>query len=226
MGFGTDGRDLLYGLEIARAKAPGTTKIFPTAIVSLQVSYRQPVAEHQNMAGDERQSFIKLYAPDCQITLEGITETELEFWRALHGNAGDFYILKLFRSVRFIAQDSVSREPSVGVFKCTVPHSSMTLGSKRAVDAGGNSLLSAMRIYGTWSEAMEDSPTAPNFFASYSDTLEEATLGGGPPPSGASVWVNFSCFGWLAKPKPGALTATRMVGSEGLYDVSMMFVAA
>jgi hypothetical protein len=140
------------------------------------------------------------------VDLDGLTEVELAIWRSLQTSPSEFYLLRVKRIERIFAQPSIVQELTPGVFTCVVPHSSYTLGSKRSVDGGGPSLLSNFKISAGWTNAYEDNPTAGpgNFFTSYADTTEIATLNAAfAPPSGSVCYVNYSASAWLAKMTPG-----------------------
>lgn len=225
------GRNLLYGFSICRASEPlaANFRDFPAAVVSLATTDRQPVAQHQNLAGDERQSFIKLLAPDATMALDGLTEDELRFWRSVHMDATGFYLLRIRRRERILCQDSIVQESPPGTFFCSVPHSSYTLGSKLSVAGAGPSLLSNFKVGKSWGLTMDDNQTAgaEQFFQSYADATEIATLAAAfAPPAGSRCYVSFDASGWLAKPAPGRFTYQYVDGSEGLYRATVGFVGA
>lgn len=228
MGFSENGTDLLYGLRIARPSAPTTYLDLPNIPVSMTWRDRQPVAEHENLAGDLRRSFVKILAPDATIQLDALSESELALWRAFHLNATEFYILEIKSTERILAQDAVVQVDVAGNFFCAVPHSSYTLGSKRSVENGGPTLLSRFRVAQDWKVAMEDTaaPGPGNFFTSYADLTEIATLNAAfAPPAGSRCWVCFSATAWLACPAPGFSWAPVTARSD-LHTGSLTFRGA
>lgn len=208
MGFSESGANLLYGYEIARVAESGSAAgfvSFPNSPISLSWSDRQAFAEHSNLAGDARRTYLKVLAPDAMAEFDPLDEGQLAFWRSIHLHPSDFYILRIKRTERILAQDCIVYGAGANR-KVVVPHSSYTQASKRVVAAGGASLLSNVSAKVLWTDAIQERLTAPhvNVAGVYDDATEILSLLNvlDTPTAGNRVYVSFSSSAWIVKMKP------------------------
>lgn len=208
-------RNPLYGFTIAPASDPTHSIQFPRVPYLLTYKDRRSVAEQVNLAGDAKQSFLKIVAPDVDIAFDDLSETELDRFRALAFNPTDFYLFQPEISRRIRVMTGIVVQTAGPTYRVTLPHSSYTLASKQVVAAGGASLLSGFICRQLWSEAMKDPDVAPgagtnrNLFTtgSYDDATETLTLGNNAPQvvaDGDRCHTNFDAAGWLVKLGQGA----------------------
>lgn len=200
---------MLYGFSLARVSenvaAPDFVS-FPDVPVTLSTRDQQSLAEHVNLAGDARRSYLKILAPDVTVDFDPLDELHLSFWRAVQLHPTDFYLLRLKRKERILSQDCIVYGAGANR-KVVFPHSSYTLASKRCVQNGWPSLLSDISCKVLWSDAIQEKFTPPhvNVFSSYDDVNEIASLLNvlDTPTEGKRVYASFTATAWLVKLAPG-----------------------